>query len=64
MFPSWSLSQKIGSQGQKNVPGRTFSANLKKFIIVFYSLLKMTQGTTHLEEDPDFIAATHLDNFF
>jgi hypothetical protein len=56
-------SQKIGGQSQKNVFGRTFPSNFKKFILIFYSLLKMTQGITHPESDADFIAAAHVDNF-
>jgi hypothetical protein len=63
MFPSWSLSQKISGKSQKDVSRGTFSTNIQKLIFIFYSLIKITQGITHLESDPDFIAAAHIDNF-
>jgi hypothetical protein len=59
MFLGRSLSQKIGSQGLKNVIGRTFPANLTKFIIILYSLLKMSHG--QMLPDPELINTKSLD---
>jgi len=42
MFQGRHLSKKIGGQGQKNVIGRIVPANFTKFILIIYSLLKMT----------------------
>jgi hypothetical protein len=61
MFKGRSLSKKIGGQGQKNVIGRTFPTNFPKFILIFYGLLKMSQGQQLLDPDPEFIKAKSLD---
>jgi hypothetical protein len=53
MFPSRSLSQKIGSKGQKDVFGGTFPANFPKFILIIYSLLKMSHGQMLPDQDPE-----------
>jgi hypothetical protein len=60
MFQSRRLSKKIRGQGQKNVFGRTFPANLPKFLII-YSLLKMSQGQQLPDPDPELINAKSLD---
>jgi hypothetical protein len=44
MFPSRSFSQKIGSKGQKDVLGGTFSANFPKFVLIIHGLLKMSHS--------------------
>jgi len=53
MFSGRSLSQKICRQGQKNVIGRIIPANIQKFLIIFYDLLKMTQGCNPLASEPE-----------
>jgi len=53
MFKGRSLCTKIGGQGQKNVIGRTLPANFQKFIIIFYGILKMTQGISILDSEPE-----------
>ena len=58
MFQSGRLSKKIRGQGQKNVFGRTFPANLPKFILIIYGLLKMSQGQQL--PDPELINAKSL----
>jgi hypothetical protein len=55
--------QKTGGQGQKNVTGGTLSANIQKLILIFYSLIKMTQGVNHLELDPDSTKTSHTYKF-
>jgi hypothetical protein len=59
MLPGRSLSQKIGSHSPKNVIGGTFPANLMKFIIIVYCLLKMSLSQALPE--PEFINAKSLD---
>jgi hypothetical protein len=59
MFQSWRLSQKIRGQSKKNVFGKTFPANLPKFILLIYGLLKMSQGQQL--PDPELINAKSLD---
>ena len=61
MFQSGRLSKKIHGQGQKNVLGRTFPANLPKFILIIYGLLKMSQGQQLPDPDPELINAKSLD---
>jgi hypothetical protein len=53
MLSSQSLSQKIGRQGQKDVTGGIVPTDFQKFLIVFYSLLKMTTGCYSLALDPE-----------
>jgi len=61
MFQSRRLSQKIRGQSKKNVFGRTFPANLPKFILLIYGLLKMSQGQQLPDPDPELINAKSLD---
>ena len=61
MLQSRHLSQKIRGQSQKNVSGRTFPANLPKFILIIYGLLKMSQGQQLPDPDPELINAKSLD---
>jgi hypothetical protein len=61
MLQSRCLSAEIGGQGQKNVVGRNFHTNFKKFLIIFYSLLKMSQGQLLPDPDPELINAKSLD---
>jgi hypothetical protein len=61
MFQGRRLSQKIRGQGQKNVFGRTFPANLPKFILIIYGLLKMSQGQPLPDPDLELINAKNLD---
>jgi hypothetical protein len=61
MFQSRRFSQKIRGQSQKNVFGRTFPANLPKFILLIYGLLKMSQGQQLPDPDPELINAKSLD---
>ncbi len=61
MFQSRRLSQKVRSQSKKNVFGRTFPANLPKFILLIYGLLKMSQGQQLPDPDPELINAKSLD---
>jgi hypothetical protein len=49
MFQSRRLNEKICGQGQKNVLGGTFPANLMKLFVLFYGFLKMTPGCHALE---------------
>ncbi len=60
MFKSRSLSKKIGGQGQKNVIGWTFPINFPKFILIFYCLLKMSQGQQLPDPDPELINGKSL----
>jgi hypothetical protein len=60
MFPSRSLSQKIGSQGLKNIISGTFSANITKLVIILYSLLKISNGQLLPDPDPELINAKSL----
>jgi hypothetical protein len=53
MLPGQSISQKVGRQGQKNAFGRIIPTNLQKFFIIFYGLLKMTQGCHPLASEPE-----------
>jgi hypothetical protein len=59
MFQGRSLSKKICGKGQKNVLGRTLPANLPKFVLIIYGLLKMSQGQQL--PDPELINAKSLD---
>jgi hypothetical protein len=52
---------KIRGQGQKNVLGRAFPANFPKFVLIIYSLLKMSQGQQLPDPDPELINAKSLD---
>jgi hypothetical protein len=61
MLQSRRLSKKIHGQGQKNVFGRTFPANLPKFLLIIYGLLKMSQGQQLPDPDPELINAKSLD---
>ncbi len=61
MFQSGRLGKKISGQSQKNVFGRTFPANLPKFILIIYGLLKMSQGQQLPDPDPELINAKSLD---
>ena len=61
MLQSRRLSQKIRGQGKKNVSGRTFPANLPKFILIIYGLLKMSQGQQLPDPDPELINPKSLD---
>jgi hypothetical protein len=61
MFKSRSLSKKIGGQGMKNVIGQTFPANFLKFVLIFYGLLKMSQGQQLLDPDLELINVKSLD---
>jgi hypothetical protein len=53
MLLGWSLSQEISHQSLKNVFGRIIPTNLQKLLIVFYGLLKMTQGCHPLALDSE-----------
>jgi hypothetical protein len=53
MFQSWSLSQKIGRQGQKNVIGGTFPSYFAKLFVILYGLVKMTSGCYAPESVPE-----------
>jgi len=46
---------------RKNVFGRTFPANFLKLIIILYGLLKMSQGQSLPDPDPELINAKSLD---
>jgi hypothetical protein len=61
MFQSRSLGKKISGQCKKNVFGRTFPANFLKLIIILYGLLKMSQGQSLPDPDPELINAKSLD---
>jgi len=61
MFPSRSLSQKIGSKCKKDVFGGTFLANFPKFVLIIYCLLKMSQGQMLPDPDPELINSKSLD---
>jgi hypothetical protein len=61
MFQSRRLSKKIRGQGQKNVFGRTFHANLLKFILIIYGFFKMSLGQQLPDHDPELINAKSLD---
>jgi len=54
--PKPRLSQKIRGQSKKNVFGRTFPANLPKFILLIYGL-----GQQLPDPDPELINAKSLD---
>jgi hypothetical protein len=60
MFPSRLFSQKICSQSKKNVFGRTFPVNFPKFVLIIYSLLKMSQGQMLSDPDPELINVKSL----
>jgi hypothetical protein len=60
MFQSRRLSKKIRGQGQKNVFGRTFPANLPKFLIIIYGLLKISQGQQLPDPDSELSNAKSL----
>jgi hypothetical protein len=49
------LSKKVRGKGQKNVLGRTFTANFPKFIFIINGLLKMSQGQQPPDPDPELI---------
>jgi hypothetical protein len=57
MFPGRNLSKKIHGKSQKNVLGQTFPANFPKFILIIYSLLKMSQGQQLPDPDLELINA-------
>jgi hypothetical protein len=61
MFQSRRLSKKIRGQGQKDVLGRAFPANLPKFVLIIYGLLKRSQGQQLPEPDPELINTKSLD---
>jgi len=61
MFPSRHFSQKIGSQSQKNVIGRTLPANFPKFVLILYGLLKMSKGQMLPDPDLELINVKSLD---
>ncbi len=61
MFQSRCFSAKVSGQGQKNVIGRTLPANFKKFLLIFYGLLKMSQGQSLPDPDPELINTKNLD---
>jgi hypothetical protein len=61
MLTSLGLGKKIGRQSPKNVPGATFSANLKQLIVIFYSLLKLSHGQPLPDPDPELINTKSLD---
>jgi hypothetical protein len=60
MFPSRCFSQKISSQSPKNVFGRPLPAIFLKFILIIYGLLKMSQGQSLPDSDPELINAKSL----
>jgi hypothetical protein len=53
MFKSRSLSKKIGSQGPKNVLGRTISSHLTQLLLILYCLVKIASGCNPLESVPE-----------
>jgi len=53
MLSSWSIGQEIVCQGQIDVTSRIVPTNLQKFLIIFYSLLKMTAGCYPLASEPE-----------
>jgi hypothetical protein len=53
MFQGRRLSEKICGQGQKNVFGGTFPANLTKLFVLIYGLLKMTTECHALGSEPE-----------
>jgi hypothetical protein len=53
MFESQRFGKKVSGQGQKDVISRIIPANLTKFLIVIYSLIKMTSGCYPLESEPE-----------
>jgi len=55
MFQGRRLSEKIRGQGQKNVFGGTFPANLTILFVIIYGLLKMTMESRALGSDPENI---------
>jgi hypothetical protein len=61
MIQSRRLSKEIRGQGQKNVLGRAFPANLPKFVLIIYGLLKMSQGQQIPDPDPELINGKSLD---
>ncbi len=61
MFKSRSVGKKIGSQSPKNVTSGAFSANLQKFLIILYGLLKMSHGQPLPDPDPELINAKSND---
>jgi len=60
IFPSRCFHPKIGGQGQKDVIGRTFPANFPKLVLIIYVLLKMSQGQSLPDLDPELINAKSL----
>jgi hypothetical protein len=54
------LQLKSSHKSEKNVFGITFSANLQKFIIIFYGLLKMSQGQSLPDPDLELINVRSL----
>ena len=60
MFQSRSPSQKVCGQSKKNVSGRAFPANFTKLVLIFYGLLKMSQGQQLPDPDPELINAKSL----
>jgi hypothetical protein len=61
MFPSRHFSSKICHEGTKNVLGQAFPTNLQKILLIFYLLLKMSQGQSLPDLDPEHINAKSLD---
>jgi hypothetical protein len=61
MFQSRSLGFEVSPKGAQNVTGQTFPTNIPKFVIIFYCLLKMTQGQTVPDLDLELINAKSLD---
>jgi hypothetical protein len=57
MFQGRSLCKKVSGQGQKNVVGPTFPTYFPKLILIFYGLLKMSQGQQFPDLDPEIINA-------
>jgi hypothetical protein len=53
MFQSRRFGKEIRGQGPKDVIGRIIPANLTKFIVLLYSLLKITSGCHSLESEPE-----------
>jgi hypothetical protein len=53
MFKSRRFGQKISGQGPKDVIGRIIPTKLTKFIVILYSLIKITSGCHSLESEPE-----------
>jgi hypothetical protein len=62
MLQSRCSSSKVSCKSKKKVFGRTLPTNLKKLFIILYCILKMTQGQSLLEWDPEVTAAEALDS--